>query len=65
MENITDQSGNSWSWKSEIYGKDDDRKKKLANEVFTLFGKLLFRAVILAIALAVVTGVVLEILNLF
>ena len=58
------QSGNSWSWKSEIYGKDGDRKK-LANEVLNLFTKLLFRAVILAVALAVITGIALEILNLF
>ena len=66
MKNTIHRLGNSWSWKSEIDTKTDDHKKKLSDEnTLHLFVKLLIRAVVLAIGVAAVTGLVIEIIELF
>ncbi|HEU5291044.1 MAG TPA: hypothetical protein VFU05_10400 [Cyclobacteriaceae bacterium] len=65
MKNSIPHVVNSWNWKSEIFAKAGDNKEKLSYQnTFNLFIKLLIRAVILAIGVTTVTGLVFEILDL-
>jgi hypothetical protein len=61
MKSNTQQTENSWNWKSEVNDKTDN------HEIWwwSLFTKLLLRSILLAIGVAAITGFVFEIFSLF